>query len=139
MKTNKMILSSLFFGLLLALCADLYAQDPVKVAPNVYKKVLLDNDQVRVIQIEFAPGEIATWHHHPNSVSYALTDGKIEITEKGKAPVVNDVKANSVMYEAAVTHMAKNVGATTVKMILTELKSPQTKDIKAATDKPEKK
>jgi quercetin dioxygenase-like cupin family protein len=138
MKTNKMILSSLFFGLLLALCVDLYAQDPVKVAPNNYK-VLLDNDQVRVIQIEIAPGEIATWHSHPNYVSYALTDGKMEITEKGKAPVVRELKANNAIYEAAVTHMSKNVGTTTMKMILTELKSPQTKDMKATTNKPEKK
>lgn len=34
----------------------------MKAAPNVYKNVLLENDQVRVIQIEFAPGETAAWH-----------------------------------------------------------------------------
>ena len=34
----------------------------MKAVPNVYKNVLLENDQVRVIQIEFAPGETAAWH-----------------------------------------------------------------------------
>lgn len=100
----------------------MYAQDPIKVASNVYKKVLLENDQVRVLQIEFAPGETAVWHQHPNHVIYALTDGKLEITDKGKPANVLDIKAGDAMYLPAVTHMAKNIGTTTVKLVVTELK-----------------
>jgi quercetin dioxygenase-like cupin family protein len=117
-----MISTSLILGILLTLSTNVYAQDPVKAAQNVYKKVLLDNDQVRVLQVEFAPGEIAAWHQHPNHVIYALTDGKLEITDKGKPANVLDIKAGDTMYLPAVTHMAKNIGTTTVKLIVTELK-----------------
>ena len=117
-----MISASLILGILLMLSTNVYAQDPVKAAQNVYKKVLLDNDQVRVLQVEFAPGEIAAWHQHPNHVIYALTDGKLEITDKGKPANVLDIKAGDTMYLPAVTHMAKNIGTTTVKLVVTELK-----------------
>ena len=105
----------------------LYAQDPVKAASNVYKNVLLDNETVRVIAIEFKPGETAAWHQHPNHVVYALTDGKLEITDKGKPPSKVDIKAGTAMYMPAVTHMAKNIGTTTVKLVVTELKPPAKK------------
>jgi quercetin dioxygenase-like cupin family protein len=134
MKTIKTISTSLLLGLFLTLSTSLYSQDPVKVASNVYKKVLIDNDQVRVMQIEFAPGETAPWHSHPNHVAVALTDGKLEITDKGKPPVVAELKANDVMYLPAVTHMAKNIGSTTLKLIVTELKSGNGKDMKASME-----
>jgi beta-alanine degradation protein BauB len=121
-KTIKFISASLLFGILLTLSTNVYAQDPVKAASNVYKKVLLDNDQVRVLQVEFAPGEVAPWHWHPNHVIYALTGGKLEITDKDKPANVLDIKPGDTMYLPAVTHMAKNIGTTTVKLVVTELK-----------------
>jgi beta-alanine degradation protein BauB len=117
-----MISVSLFLGLILTLSASVYGQDPIKAASNVYKKVLLENEQVRVLQVEFAPGEVAAWHQHPNHVIYALTDGKLEITDKGKPANVLDIKAGDTMYLAAVTHTAKNVGTTPLKLVVTELK-----------------
>jgi beta-alanine degradation protein BauB len=121
-KTIKRISAALFFGLLLTLSASVYAQDPLKVAPNVAKKVLLENDQVRMIQAEFAPGETATWHSHPNHAEYTLTGGKLEITDKGKQARVVEFKAGEALYMPAVTHMVKNIGTTTVKMVMIELK-----------------
>jgi oxalate decarboxylase/phosphoglucose isomerase-like protein (cupin superfamily) len=53
---------------------------------------------------------------------YALTDGKLEITDKGKPAVVLEVKAGDAMYLTAVTHMAKNIGTNPLKLIVTELK-----------------
>ena len=127
MKKRKLISASLFFLLLLTLSTSLSAQDPIKAAANVYKKVLLDNAQVRVLQVEFAPGDVAAWHQHPNHVIYALTDGKLEITDKGKPASVLEIKAGDTMYLDAVTHMAKNVGTTPLKLVVTELKPPMKK------------
>jgi quercetin dioxygenase-like cupin family protein len=118
----KMICGSVFILILLTLSSGVYAQDIMKVGQNLNNKVLLDNDQVRVIQVESVPGVATPWHSHPNHFIYALTDGKLEITDQGKKPVVYDIKAGQVVYFPAVTHMAKNVGTTTLKMILTELK-----------------
>lgn len=122
MKTIKMILMTLFFGLFLLQSTSMNAQDPMKVSPNVYKKILLENDKVRVMQVVFSPGAKISWHSHPNHVIYAETSGKIEITEKGKPAMVMDIMAGTAMYMPAVTHMGKNVGTTTIKLVVTELK-----------------
>jgi quercetin dioxygenase-like cupin family protein len=121
-RTNKVISASLFIGILLTCSTAIYAQDFVKAAAQGTTKVLLDNDQVRVIQIETAPGGVTPWHSHPNYIMYTLTDGKLETTEKGKPATVLNLKAGEALYMPAVTHMAKNVGTNTVKLILTELK-----------------
>lgn len=113
---------SLVLGLFVMLSAIVYAQDAAKLAPTVSQKVILDNEKVRVIAVEFEPGATTDWHSHPNHVVYALTDGKMEITVKGKPANVVDLKAGTAMYLPSVTHMAKNIGTATVKMVVTELK-----------------
>ncbi|MDD8018056.1 MAG: cupin domain-containing protein [Bacteroidota bacterium] len=122
MKTIKMASLSLVLGLFVMLSAIVYAQDAAKLAPTVSQKVILDNEKVRVIAVEFEPGATTDWHSHPNHVVYALTDGKMEITVKGKPANVVDLKAGTAMYLPSVTHMAKNIGTATVKMVVTELK-----------------
>ena len=122
MKTINMISKSLLLGFILMLSTGLYAQDPTKVASKEYKKVVLDNEKVRVIQVEFAPGEVAPWHNHPNHVAYVLQGGKLEITDKGKEAKVMDLNDGDAMYLPAITHMAKNVGTTTIKLLVTEIK-----------------
>jgi beta-alanine degradation protein BauB len=122
MKMVKIVLAPPILGLLIIQSPGAKAQDPVKVASNVYQKVLLENEHVRVMQVEFAPGEITAWHQHPDHVIYALSYGKLEITDKGKPANVLTFKAGDTMYLPAVTHMSKNVGTTTVKPVVTELK-----------------
>ncbi|OOG74183.1 hypothetical protein B0E44_06690 [Flavobacterium sp. A45] len=123
MKTIKIFLmNTLLFGLFLIQSTSLYAQDPMKAASNVYKKILLDNDKVRVMEVVFAPGVTTAWHSHPNHSVYALTSGKIQITDKGKPAATIDVKMGTALYLPAVTHMAKNIGTTTLKLIVTEIK-----------------
>ena len=122
MKTTNLISKGLSLGIILMIGTCLYAQDPVKAASNVYKKVVLDNENVRVIQVEFAPGEVAPWHQHPNHVVYVLAGGKIEITDKGKEAQSMDLNEGDAMYLPAVTHMAKNIGTTTIKLLVTEIK-----------------
>lgn len=122
MKTIIKKILPLFTAFLLLTSVHIYAQDPVKTAPKNYKKVLLENDNVRVLQFEMAPKEVIPWHTHPNHVIYALSDGKIEITDKGKEAVTMDVKAGDAVFIPAVTHMARNIGSTTIKLIITEIK-----------------
>jgi beta-alanine degradation protein BauB len=122
MKNIKMISAALLFGIVLTLSQGAYSQDLTKVATKGSTKVLLENDQVRVVQIESAPGESNPWHSHPNYVLYALTDGKLEVTDKDKPATVLEFKAGQALFMPAVTHMAKNIGTSNVKLVLTELK-----------------
>lgn len=104
------------------LSIPLFAQDPVKVASNVYKKVLLENDDVRVVQIEFKKGETAAMHNHPRHVVYIIQGGELMITEQGGKPVDYKLKSGEAVFMPAVTHTAKNVGTTVIKGIVIEIK-----------------
>lgn len=111
-------------GAALSLCMPhaVLAQDVVKVAPAGYNKVLLDNEHVRVLKVEMKPGVEIPWHSHPNHVVYAETSGKVQLTEKDKPAQDQDIKAGTAIYVPAVTHMAKNIGKTTIKLIMVEMK-----------------
>ncbi|MES2239834.1 MAG: cupin domain-containing protein [Bacteroidota bacterium] len=109
-------------GLFLLLSPNMHAQDPMKVGPKVYKKVLLENDKVRVMSVEFAPGQAMPMHSHPQHTVYVLAGGTIEITEKGKPSTVSILKAGDAIYFPAVTHMGKNTGKTTIKLVVSEIK-----------------
>ncbi len=112
----------LFTVLFLFISANIYAQDPVTLAPKNYQKVILENDNVRVIKFSMAPNDVIPWHSHPNHVVYALSGGKIQITDKDKDPVVLDIKEGDAVFIPAVTHTAKNIGTTTIKLVITEIR-----------------
>ena len=48
--------------------------DPAKVAADAYK-VVLENDQVRLLEVRAKPGTKIPMHAHPAYVAYAVTDG----------------------------------------------------------------
>lgn len=122
MKTIKMISTSVLIGLFLLSSPSMRAQDPMKAGPKVYKKVLLENDKVRVMSVEFAPGQTMPWHSHPPHTIYVLAGGTLDITEKGKPAAISTIKTGDVIYFPAVTHMGKNTGKSTIKLVVTEIK-----------------
>ena len=99
-----------------------FAQDPVVVSPNIYKKVLLDNEFVRVIEIEMGVGESSETHSHPNHFAYVTQGGQMTINGPDGNPIVAEVKAGDVMWMDPTTHSGKNTVTTVIKAILTELK-----------------
>lgn len=94
--------------------------DPLMAASNVYK-FLNENDRVRVLEVIFKPGDVAKMHHHPDHVVYALNGGKMSLTSGGKSQEM-EIKAGSVMFLEAQDHEAKNVGKTTLDLLVMELK-----------------
>jgi len=95
---------------------------------NDNSKVILDNEKVTVIEVEFTPGYVVPMHQDPENVGYVLAGGKMEITEQGKEPKVMELNEGDAMYMAPETHALKNVGTTTVKLIVTILKPVKMKD-----------
>ena len=97
------------------------AQDPTKVGPHVYKK-LFENERVRMLEVTFQPGDTIAMHSHPDHIAYVVSGGKLSVWGKdGKAQEVA-VKAGDPLWFNAVTHAAKNVGTTPVKLAVIELK-----------------
>jgi len=90
-------------------------------APAV--KVLLENNQVRVREVTFAPGTGDT-HTHPYAhVGVILTKGQLAFQNPGEKEEVVSFEAGSVGFrEAKVTHLARNPGKTPMKVIEVEVK-----------------
>lgn len=96
------------------------AKDPLVIASNVYK-VLNENEKVRVLEVIFKPGDFAKMHHHPDHVVYAKSGGKMNFLSGGKTQDM-DIETGSVIFLDAQDHEAKNIGSTTIDLIVFELK-----------------
>jgi len=94
--------------------------DALVAASNVYK-FLNENDKVRVLEVVFKPGDVAKMHHHPDHVVYALKGGIMSLTSGGKTQEI-EIKTGSVLFLDAQDHEAKNIGKTTLDLLVTELK-----------------
>jgi beta-alanine degradation protein BauB len=94
--------------------------DPTVAASNVYK-CLNENDRVRVLEVVFKPGDVAKMHHHPDHAVYAVKGGKAKFTSGGKTQEM-EIKSGSVLFLEAQDHEVKNIGNTTLDLIVMEMK-----------------
>jgi quinol monooxygenase YgiN/quercetin dioxygenase-like cupin family protein len=105
------------------LSATAQAQDPVPVYPGNYK-VLIENEQVRVLDFRLRKGDTEDFHSHPAHVLYVLEPFKIRFRFPDGRTGMRETKAGEVLYSEAVTHSPVNVGDTDAHGILVELKTP---------------
>jgi beta-alanine degradation protein BauB len=120
MKSSIRITTSVVLLVLTAFCASsAMAQDPARVAPNMYK-VLLNNARVRVLEVNAKAGEKAAMHWHPDYVVYSFTDSKARFTDPKGASTDADLKAGQVMWRDAERHSTEAI--TDIHVLLFELK-----------------
>lgn len=98
-----------------------FAADPLKVGPDVYR-LLFENERVRVLEVTFKPGTKIGFHSHPDHLAYAVTGGLLRLSPQGGKTMDARLDHGAVLYIPAETHAAENVGPTTIKVIVTELK-----------------
>jgi beta-alanine degradation protein BauB len=107
--------------LLVALAAQAPAQDPAVVNAKTIS-VKLENDRVRVLEAVLQPGDKEQLHSHPTSVYYVIDGGKMRNhTADGKV-TETELRRGQVVYRDPLTHWAENIGTTTVRIVLVELK-----------------
>lgn len=114
-----------------AFCAaSATAQDPAKVAPDLYK-VRLENAKVRVLEVNAKAGQKAVMHSHPDYVVYEITDGSVRFTDAKGTTSDAPLKAGEVMWRGAESHASEVVSD--FHALLFELKGPKgAKPAKAA-------
>ncbi len=95
--------------------------DPVEVSPNSYK-VLLENDQVRVLQMDLKAGETDETHSHPSETVYFIKGGKAKIHLPDGGAVEADIPDGHVMWNEAWTHRVENIGSSDILAIIVEAK-----------------
>src|SRR6266436_3946124 len=95
--------------------------DPVKVDPKHYK-VVIDNDQVRVLRGKYGPHEKSVMHEHPASVAVFVTDGHTNFTLPDGTSQDANGKAHDAVWADAGKHLPENVGDKPTEVIVIELK-----------------
>ena len=102
------------------------AQDAVKVDPKHYK-VEFENDQIRVLRINYAPGEKSVMHSHPPNFAVFLTDGHAKFTLPDGKTVDAPVKAGTTQWDPGGKHLPENVGDKPFEVIVVEMKGKPAK------------
>lgn len=117
----------LLFGVALATAAFVLSSevassmDPVKISPQYYK-VLLENDQVRVLEYHLKPGEKEPMHSHPAGIVYTFSNGRMKATLPNGEVHESDRKAGEVTWRDSTTHAVENPGTTEVHALAVEMK-----------------
>lgn len=97
------------------------AQDATKVDAKHYK-VEFENDQVRILRINYGAKEKSVMHEHPNAVAVYLTDGKVKFTLPDGKTNESVAKAGQSQFTPAGKHLPENVGGKNFELVLVELK-----------------
>jgi quercetin dioxygenase-like cupin family protein len=99
------------------------AQDVTKVAGGTEThKVILDNDQFRVLDVRIPPGQKIAMHSHPANVVYYVTDYKIKATSPDGKTAIREGKAGTAVSFGPTTHAVENVGPDEIHLVQTEMK-----------------
>ena len=110
-------------GLMLASSASLRAQDAAAVNPKTIH-VTLDNEHVRVFEAVLTPGWKENQHSHPTTIVYVIDGGIVRNhLPDGRSSEVT-FTAGQTLYRPPVTHWAENIGTTTIRLVVVELKDP---------------
>lgn len=98
------------------------AQSPVETDGDKYKLVM-ENEQVRVLEYRDLPGEKTHQHSHPAFVLYAVSPFQRKIHLPDGKVLMREFKAGDMMYSPAQVHIGENVGTTPTHAIMVELKT----------------
>ena len=100
----------------------MHAQDPLVVNSSTIA-LKLENSRVRVLEAALKPGDKEKTHSHPAYVIYVIEGGRVRTHGRDGSVVEADFKTGDVIYREAVTHWAENIGKTTIRLELVELKN----------------
>lgn len=97
------------------------SQDPLVVNSKTIA-LKLENPRVRVLEATLKPGDKEQTHSHPAYIIYVIEGGKFRNHAADGAVSDGEFKTGDVIYRDPVTHWAENIGDTTIRLVLVELK-----------------
>ena len=94
------------------------------ISPRLYKE-LADTLNIRMVQGIYKPGDSSILHAHPDCALYVLESGTVEFTAAdGKRDTMKFTK-NSAFILPATSHSVKNIGRTTLRLLVIEANRPR--------------
>ena len=100
---------------------QLVLTDPVKVDSRHYK-VEAETDRVRVLRVNYGPGEKSSMHGHPATVAVFLTDNRGRFTFPDGKTEERSWKAGQTMVMPPENHLPENLSDNLLELVLIELK-----------------
>src|SRR5437870_9624797 len=113
----------ILISLLAILCTTVHAQDPVKTSPQYYK-VLLENNQVRVLEYRLKAAEKEPMHSHSAGVVYVLSGAKLKFSYPDGRTEERAAASGETVWRSPTTHAVENIGDTEAHAIAIDLKTP---------------
>jgi quercetin dioxygenase-like cupin family protein len=98
------------------------AQDPLVVNSKTIA-LKLENARVRVMEATLKPGDKEKTHSHPAYVVYVIEGGKVRNHAADGTTTDVEFHTGDVIYREPLTHWAENIGDTTIRLELVELKN----------------
>lgn len=118
-RKQLLVFVPMFFVAVL-LGSSAFSQDALKVAPDMHK-LLLENDEVRVYEVFAKPGQKIASHSHPDHVVYFLTPGKATFVGADGKSVSLEFKAGQATFVKATTHTVENTGTADFRAVIVEM------------------
>ena len=97
-------------------------QDPLVVNASTIA-LKLENSRVRVLEATLEPGVKEKLHSHPAYVIYVIAGGKVRTHNADGTVTEAEFHPGDVIYREPITHWAENIGSTTIRLELVELKN----------------
>ena len=118
---SKLSWTAVLVFTLVAGTTGIVAQDPAVVnAKNL--KVTLDNPRVRVMEATLKPGDKEQMHSHPSYIVYVIEGGKVRNHGADGTTSESTFTPGQTIYRDPVTHWSENIGTTTIRTLVIELK-----------------
>ena len=103
-------------------CGTTGGGDIVQLAPDQVS-VAFENEMVRALVFELAPGRELPLHEGSDRVVYALSDFSLEWLEMGSTSKTKNWKAGQSHWHSGGAHTARNVGTTPARFLIVERSS----------------
>ena len=94
------------------------------ISPALYNQ-LTDTLNIRMISGVYKPGDSSIMHAHPDFAMYVLEGGLVELTGEDGSKQNIEFKKDMAVIMPASTHSAKNIGKTTLKLVVVEVNRPR--------------
>ena len=98
------------------------AEDPTHTDPDKYR-VVFENELVRVLDYLDHPGDRTTFHGHPDSVMYTLSDFRRRLYAADGSTREVELSAGTTAWLPAQGHAGHNIGDTDTHVVFVELKT----------------
>lgn len=106
------------------------AYDPAMDAYNVGGEAIKkmgDTLGVKMYEFTAKPGDSAALHTHPDHAVYVLQGGKLAVTFQGMGRQIMDLKTGTGFISGSLSDAGKNIGNTTVKLLVVDIHRPRSK------------